>query len=100
MHLPGANDVRRLAVPCLSSAQEVLIVKQKLAGGFAFLYRQCGDGLMVTVKLHHPCEIDGADHVNVMEQEGLCAVTLKEPRSFFQSAASIEQSLFARNFYL
>ena len=40
-------------------------------------------------------KIDGADHVDIVEEKRLFGYSLlEEPRSFFQAAAGIEQNVF------
>src|SRR5262249_4983353 len=48
----------------------------------------------VVVKLQHACEIDGADHVDVVQNKRFLA--FKKPPGLLQSAACIEQYILTR----
>src|SRR6266566_8182189 len=83
------------------AAKLKLLVEQQVARSLAILYGQCGESLTFCMKLHHAAEINRADDIHIMQNEGLLkpAGILKEkPGGFFQAPASIQQDLLARDF--
>src|ERR1700722_3702322 len=67
------------------------------------LHCQCGERLIVQVKLHHALEINGAHHVDVMEKKRFrcrTGIIKKKPPGLFEAATSIEQQVLARHFYV
>jgi len=80
-----------------------LIVKKEEAGGFAGLDGEGGESAVLVVELEHRVEVDGADDVDVVDNEWFwhrVACTFKEkPGGFFEAAAGVEQKvIFAGNF--
>jgi hypothetical protein len=94
-----------------------VFVEEEEAGGFTGLDGERGEGAVFVVELEHAAEIDVADDVDVVEEEGLCrrvangpdrvgvnewqvtSIFKKEPGGFFQAAAGIKQEIvFAGNF--
>ena len=67
----------------------------------ALLDGECGERVVLGVEAHHAGEIDGAEDVDVVDEEGLvfgAAVFEKEPCGFFEAAAGVEQDVFAGDF--
>ena len=55
-----------------SATEELeLIAEDEEAGGFAGLDGQGGEGALFVVELEHAAKVDGADDVDVVEEEGL-----------------------------
>jgi len=88
-----------------------VIVEEKGAGGFAGLDGEGGEGLMFFVELEHAGEVDRADHIDVVEEEGLVhlsgigaagigggGILKKEPAGFLEAATGVEQDFFAGDF--
>src|SRR6267154_511308 len=53
------------------------------------------------VELEHGADVDGADDVDVVEEEGLVEILWifeEEPGGFFQAAAGVEEDFFAGDF--
>jgi hypothetical protein len=75
-----------------------LVVEEELAGGGAGLDGEGGEGLMVFVELEHGGEVDRAEDVDVMQDEGVVVDTgaraggifVEKPGCFFQAAAGVE----------
>ena len=99
-----------------AAAELVEVVEEEGAGGFAGLDGEGGESVMFVVELQHAAEIDVADYVDVVKQEGLIhlvgfrfsgsaragitagGIFQKEPGGFFQAAAGVEQDIFAGDF--
>ncbi len=78
-----------------------MVVEEEGAGSFAGLDGEGGERAAFIVELEHAGEIDGAEDVDVVEEEGLVVVIRifeEEPGGFFEAAAGVEQDLFAGNF--
>jgi len=93
-----------------------VLVEEEGAGGFAGLDGKGGEGVIFGVELEHTAEIDGADDVDVVEEEGfveLLGITAagiatlrigasgifqEKPGGFFQAAAGVQQNVFAGDF--
>src|SRR5207253_11455977 len=78
---------------------------------FAGLDGESGEGAVFGVELQHAAEIDVADDVDVVEEEGLVhligvatfgvaggGIFQEKPGGFFQGAAGVQQNVFAGNF--
>ena len=88
---------------CRASDEMEVVVKEEEAGGFAGLDGEGGKGAVFVMELQHAMKVDGADDVDVMENEGLgrrvASIFQKEPRAFFEAAAGVKQEVvFARDF--
>ena len=60
-----------------------------------------GEGVIFVMELKHAAEIDGADDVDVVEEEWLVealGVFKEKPGGFFQAAASVEKDVFTGEF--
>jgi hypothetical protein len=83
-------------------AEVKIVVEEELAGGGAGLDGQGGQGLMVFVDLEHLGEVDGAEDVDVVEEEGFIEtfwIFEEEPGGFFEAAAGVEEEVvFAGDF--
>ncbi len=78
-----------------------MVVEEEVAGGFAGLDGESGEGVIFCVELEHAEEIDGADDVHVVEEEGFVetgGIFEEKPGGFFQAATSVEQEFFAGDF--
>ena len=88
-----------------------MVVEEEGAGGFAGLDGESGQGVIFFVELEHAGEIDGADDVDIVEEEGLVhlsgigaagiggrGIFQEEPGGFFEAAAGVEQDFFAGDF--
>ncbi len=78
-----------------------IVVKEEFAGGFAGLDGQGGQGVIFGVELEHGAEVDGADDVDVVEEEGFVEIFWifeEEPGGFFEAAAGVEEDFFTGNF--
>jgi hypothetical protein len=65
------------------------------------LHRKGGQRVLFSMEAHHTSEINGADHIDVMDKErffSLTGVPAKELSNFFQATTGIEQRVFAGNF--
>src|ERR1035441_2371478 len=86
--------------PSSTAAELAMLVEEQMPRGRAVLHRQGGEGVMFRVKPDHAPKIDGADDIDVMQNEGLLqppAGLKKERRGFLQAAAGVEQDFLARN---
>lgn len=84
-----------------AAAELEIVVEEELTGGFARLDGEGGESLMVFVELEHGGEIDGAEDVDVVEEEGFVEIfwILEEkPGGSFEAAAGVEEDFFAGNF--
>ena len=101
------ND--RIFVVDAAAAELEVVVEKERAGSFAGLDGEGGKGVIFFVELDHAAGIDGADDVDVVEEEGIVhlmgivtfaggRVLEKKPGGFFQAAARVQQNVFAGNF--
>ncbi len=99
-----------------AAAELEVVVEEEVAGGFAGLDGEGGEGVIFGVELQHAAEIDVADDVDVVEKEELVhlvgfrlggiaaagstasAIFEEEPGGFFQAAAGVQQNIFAGDF--
>ena len=65
----GANHFRHFTPG--SPAAELNLVEEQVSGSLAVLRRQCGEGLLGGMKLHHAPEVDGADDIDIVQNERL-----------------------------
>ena len=83
-------------------AEVKIVVEEELAGGGTGLDGQGGEGAIAFVELEHLGEVDGAEDVDVVEEEGFVEIFWifeEKPRGFFQAAAGVEQEVvFAGDF--
>jgi hypothetical protein len=80
-------------------AKFILLIKEQVSGRIVILYSQCGQRPIVSVKLDHALQVDGAENIYVMEDERIIEsvrVVEKKPGGFFKAPASIEQNVLAR----
>ncbi len=71
-----------------------LVVEEELAPGGAGLDGEGGQGVMFFMELEHGVEVDVADDVDVVEEEGVVkagGIFEEEPGGFFQAAAGVEK---------
>src|SRR5581483_6795721 len=61
-------------LPLLPCPEQSLPVKEQIARGPSVLYGQGRERLLVLVKLHHPPQVDAADHIHVMQNKRLTIV--------------------------
>ena len=73
-------------------AEPVLSVEQQISRGLALLNRQGGKRLALPVRLQHAVKIDGAENVDVVQNEGLVGIFQEKPCRFFQTTSGIEQN--------
>ena len=99
-----------------AAAELEVLVEEEGAGGFAGLDGKGGEGAIFLVELQHAAEIDVADDVDVVEEEGLVelfgitaagiatfrigasGIFEEKPGGLFQAAAGVQQNIFAGNF--
>ena len=90
------NQFRFTRNPGLSSAKLIFPIEEKVAGGGALLNGERCQRVVLAMKPDHPFEVDGAEHIHVVHEEGLVG-TSKEVRSMFQTSSGVEKNLFVRN---
>ena len=93
------ND--RIFVVDAAAAELEVVVEQEGARSFAGLDGEGGEGAMFVVELAHAAEINGADDVDVVEEERLVetsGIVEEKPGGFFQAAAGVQQNVFAGDF--
>ena len=97
-----ANDFGSVVTSGAAAGELEMVVEEELAPGFAGLDSEGGQGVMIFVELEHRGEVDGAEDVDVVEEEGFVEIFWifeEEPRGFFQAAAGVEQEVvFAGDF--
>jgi hypothetical protein len=84
-----------------AAAELALLVEEKIARGVALLNGQGGECVVFDVKADHARKIDGAEDINVVDDEGLSrafAGLQEKPGGFLEAAAGVEQNLLARDF--
>ncbi len=92
-----------------AAAKLEVVVEEEGAGSFAGLDGEGGKGVIFFVELEHTAEIDGADDVDVVEEEGIVhlmgiatfaggRVLEKKPGGSFQAAAGVQQNVFVGDF--
>jgi hypothetical protein len=84
-----------------AAAEMEVVVEEEWTGSFAGLHGEGCEGVILFMELEHAAEIDVADHVDVVEKEGLVktvGVLEEKPGGFFQAAAGVQQNVFAGNF--
>ena len=77
-----------------AAAKLKMLVEEQVTGGRAVLYRQCCERLIFNMELHHAPEINGADHVDIVQKERFIhtgGIVQKKVSGSFQSATGIEQ---------
>src|SRR5437660_5424697 len=93
----------RFAIGADHPAAELgMVVEEEGAGSFAGLDGESGEGAVFGVELQHAAEIDVADDVDVVEEEGLHLIGVatfgvagggifeEKPGGFFQAAAGVQ----------
>src|SRR5208282_30365 len=102
--LETANYLGRIVADS-PAAKLKLAVEQQMARGLAILHSQRGKGLMIIMKLHHAAQINRAENIDVVHEEGffrmagcIARTAEKEMSGLFQSPAGIEQRILARDF--
>ena len=71
-----------------------MLVEEQIARSLAVLNCQGGEGAVFRVKPHHAPEIDGADDIDVVQDERLLQARIgieKEMGGLLQAAAGVEQ---------
>src|ERR1700683_1289876 len=99
--LSGSNDFGLLIAARAPPTKLTLTVEEKIAGGFSFLHCGRGGAPIFAVIPYHPPQINGADHVDIVQNERFlhwACVIEEEPSGFFYPAASVEQNILARQF--
>jgi len=85
-----------------AGAELEMVVEEELAPGGAGLDGEGGEGVMAVVELEHAGEVDGAEDVDVVEEEGFVEIFWifeEEPGGFFEAAAGVEEeAVFAGDF--
>jgi hypothetical protein len=84
-----------------AAAELEIIVEEELAGGVTGLDGESGEGVTGVVELEHSREVDRADDVDVVKEEGLVetgGIFEEKPGGFFEAAAGVEKDFFAGNF--
>src|SRR5258705_6616025 len=79
---------------------KVLVEEQGARSG-AILDRKRSQRSIVSMRLHHPAEIDRTDHIDVVQDERLvrgAGIFQEKIPCLFQAAAGVEQFLLARDF--
>src|ERR1017187_3830879 len=88
-----------LRVPASSTTAKVtILVEEQIARSLAVLNCNGGQGGLLRMKPHHPPQIDVADHIHVVQNEGLLQALAgleKERSGFLQAPASVKQDVFA-----
>jgi len=97
----AANELGCAVGAGAAAAKLELVVEEEVARGFAVLDGESGESVMLFMKLQHAREIDGADDIDVVQDEGLVEaadIFKEEPGGFSEAAAGVEQDVFARDF--
>ena len=85
-----------------AAARELaLLVEEKIARGLALLNGQGGESVVFGVKADHARKIDGAEDIDVVDDERLLrafAGFQEKPGGFLEATAGIEQDLLAGDF--
>src|SRR5215470_8591464 len=96
---------RRLGNECIdvvdtATDEDIVLVEEQLAGRRPVLNGERRKSLLLFVRVQHFIEIDGADNVYVVDNEGFFGIPFqKKPRGFFKAAAGVEEEVvFAGNF--
>src|SRR5581483_4498593 len=79
-----------------AAAKLKLVVEKQQAAGAPLLDGKGGEGAIFEVKVDHAAEIDVADDVDVVKDEGLAGrgrTAQEEMRGVFEAAAGIEQDI-------
>ena len=75
-----------------------MFVEEQIARSNPLLNRQGCQGVVFRVQAHHAAQIDGAEDIDVMQDERLCELPPdldEKMRGLLQAAAGVEQLLFA-----
>ncbi len=78
-----------------------MVIEEEVAGSPAVLDSEGGEGVTFRMELQHAAEIDGADDVDIVEEERLLetrGIFEEEPGGFFEAAAGVEQDFLAGDF--
>ena len=79
-----------------------MLIEEQGPRSVALLNGQCGEGVVFVVEAEHLGEIDGAEDIDVVDDERFvlsALLVLKEkPGSFLEAAAGVEQNIFAGDF--
>jgi len=103
LHTPrGADDFRGGVAPDAAAAQLKVFVEEQVARRLAVLHGKGGKRLVLRVRFGHAPEFDGADDIDVVQQDRLVMTRIpgageEKVRGFFQASAGVEQDVFARN---
>src|ERR1700719_884188 len=76
------------------------ILEEQISRCLSILHCEGGESPIFSMKLRHPPEVDGADHVHIVQNEWRFEVTWifkEETGGLLQAAPRIEQYFFARN---
>ena len=95
------TNLRSLIAAGSPPAELKALVEEQVSRSLPVLHRQGCERLILSMKLHHAPEINRADDIDIVQNERLFrAVGILEEKigGLFQSAAGVEQDLFARDF--
>ena len=84
-----------------AAAELAMLVEEKVARGLALLNGQGGECVVFGVKADHARKIDGAEDIDVVDDEGLLrafAGLQEKPSGLLEAAAGVEQDLLAGDF--
>ena len=74
-----------------------ILVEYEIARRFTVLYSKSGQRFIFRVEPQHLTQVDRADDIDIMQDEGvIMSVLEKEPARFLQSATGIEQAAMTR----
>jgi len=100
----GANHFSGGFVTEAASAEVAMLVEEQKARGGAFLDGESGEGLAGAMGLFHAREIDGADHVDVVEEDGGVGIGIgvgivfeEEVSGVLEASAGVEQIFLVRD---
>src|SRR6185295_5209824 len=99
--LRKTNKFRLLIRAGSPAAKLIVLIEEQVSGSLPFFHRQRGECLILRMKFHHAPEINRAENIDVVQNEGLIQtvrIVEKEPRCFPETAAGIQQNLLARDF--
>src|SRR5712692_1620538 len=100
LHLLGRSN--KFSFLTMSPAAKLkLLVEEQVSSRLPVLHRQCGESLILSVKLHHALEINRGDNVNIVQNKRLAktpGIVEEKIGRLPQAAARVEQDVLARDF--